>query len=271
LGSERTHLDGKRVLAGACSADRAQRCACKEQGRTVTARAAESLSPGLVARFSLSVEKMTLFDLSMSFSIIRGKSRCSVIAKSDWDSSLLLGDHLHLLADGEGSLLSVDHDLEALEVGEVGAKTSLGQLLSNGGGGPLGGEIGFLGSSDQGASAGSFLDVNLHSGERQSLERVNHSWEVLSVNENSVGVSNVHDGDLLSVVHSEVNECNSAGFHEVFVSLHEKKEESGKVRNEKSPHGGTDDTQASGGHLWRVGKHWRLACTPTISSSILLY
>jgi hypothetical protein len=129
----------------------------------------------------------------------------------------------------------VDHDLEALEVGEVGAEASLDQLLGNGGIGPLGGEIGFLASSDQGASASSFLNVKLHSGERQSLERVNHSGEVLSINENSVGVSNIHDGDLLSVVHSEVNERNSAGFHEVFVSLHEKKEELGKVTKEMSP------------------------------------
>ena len=183
----------------------------------------------------------------------------------------LFGDCLHLLFDGEGSLLSVDHDLEALEVREVGAKASLDQLLGNGGVGPLGGETGFLGSSDKGASASSFLNVKLHSGERQSLERVNHSWEVLSINENSVGVSNVHDGDLLSVVHSEINECNSAGFHEVFVSLHEKKEESGKVTKEIPPHGGTDDTQAARGHERRVGKHWRLARKPTISSSILLY
>jgi len=271
LASKRTHLDGKRVHASACSAFRAQSRACNEQGRTDTARAAESLSPGLVARSSLSKEKRTLLDLSMSFSIIRGKSRCSVIAKSDWDGSLLLGDHLHLLADGEGSLLSVDHNLEALEVGKVSAKASLGQFLGNGGRGPLGGEIDFLAGSEESAGTGSTRDGNLHSGERQSLEGVNHSWEVLSVNEDSVGVSNVHDGDALSVVHSEVNECNSAGFHEVFVSLNEKKEESGKVRHEISPHRGLDDTQAAGGHLWRVGKHWRLARTPTISSSILLY
>ena len=73
----------------------------------------------------------------MSFSIIPG-IRCSVNAWSDVACSLLLGDNLNLLSDGEGSLLPVDHDLEALKVGEVLASGSLGELLRDGHGGPLG-------------------------------------------------------------------------------------------------------------------------------------
>ena len=38
------------------------------------------------------------------------------------DCSLLLGDDL---SDGKASLLPVDHDLEALEVGEVGTLSSI--------------------------------------------------------------------------------------------------------------------------------------------------
>ena len=55
----------------------------------------------------------------MSFSIIPG-TRCSFNAWSDVDCYLLLlGDDLNLLSDGKASLLPVDHDMEALEVGEV--------------------------------------------------------------------------------------------------------------------------------------------------------
>ena len=136
------------------------------------------------------------------------------------EDSLLLGDDLNLLFDGKRSLLSVDHDLEALEIGEVCAGGSLSELLGNGGSGPLGGEAFLLGSLDQSAGTAATLNVKLHSGERKSLKWHDHSWEVLSVDEDAVLVSNVDDSDLLSVVLSIVYESNSAGFHEVFVSLY---------------------------------------------------
>jgi len=136
------------------------------------------------------------------------------------EDSLLLGDDLNLLFDGKRSLLSVDHDLEALEIGEVCAGGSLSELLGNGGSGPLGGEAFLLGSLDQSAGTAATLNVQLHSGERKSLKWHDHSWEVLRVDEDAVLVSNVDDSDLLSVVLSIVYESNSAGFHEVFVSLY---------------------------------------------------
>ena len=45
--------------------------------------------------------------------------------------SLLLGDNLNLLFDGEGSLFTINHNLEALEIGEVSTSLSLGELLGN--------------------------------------------------------------------------------------------------------------------------------------------
>jgi len=99
-----------------------------------------------------------LLDLSMSFSITPGIARCSVNAGSDLEDSLLLGDDLNLLLDGEGSLLSVDHNLEALEVGEGSTEVSLSELFSDGHLGPLGVKIGLLACLDEGTSAGSTLN-----------------------------------------------------------------------------------------------------------------
>merc|ERR1711899_223828 len=98
-----------------------------------------------------------LLDLSMSFSIIPG-IRCSINAWSDMDCSLLLGDDLNLLSDGEASLLPVDHDLEALEVGEVSTLSSLGELLGDGHGGPLVSELACGNGLLEGSSAASTLN-----------------------------------------------------------------------------------------------------------------
>ena len=160
-----------------------------------------------------------LLDLSMSFSIIPG-IRCSVNAWSDVDCSLLLGDDLNLLSDGKALLLPVDHDLEALKVGELRTFLSLSELLSDGHGGPLIGESGLAGGFFKGSSAATTLNGNLQLGQGQSLQWHNHSGEVLTVDEDAVLVSDVDDSDLLTVVISEVNESNSACFHEVFVSLY---------------------------------------------------
>ena len=205
-----------------------------------------------------------VLDLSMSFSIILGVLRCSKDSRSDRQCSLLsallalggggltlsssgglLGDSLNLLLDGEASLLAVDHNLEALDVGEVGAKGSDGKLLGDGGLSPLGSEAGLLGGLDEGSSAGATLKRDLHSGQRQSLQRQNHSWEVLGINEHAVLVSDVDDGDHLSVVVTEVNKGNSASFNEVFVSLF--KQKTALDRSEV-----VHDTQVQQQHVWAV-------------------
>ena len=81
------------------------------------------------------------------------------------DSLLGLRDDLNLLSDGEGSLLSVDHDLEALEIAEVGTGVSLNQLLCNGGSSPLCCETFLSGNLNEGASAAAALNGDLHPGE----------------------------------------------------------------------------------------------------------
>lgn len=80
-------------------------------------------------------------------------------------SSLLLGDNLNLLADGEASLLLVNHDLEALQVSQVGTGGPLDKLLSDGSLLPLAREVRLLGNLEEGASASATLDINLHAGE----------------------------------------------------------------------------------------------------------
>ena len=204
-----------------------------------------------------------VLDLSMSFSIILGVLRCSKDSRSDRHRSLLsallalggggltfssgrlLGDSLNLLLDGEASLLAVDHNLEALDVGEVGAEASDGKFLGDGSLSPLGSEAGLLGGFDEGSSAGATLEGDLHSGQRQSLQRHNHSWEVLGINEHAVLVSDVDDGDHLSVVVTEVNKGNSASFNEVFVSLF--KQKTALDRSEV-----VHDTQVQQQHVWAV-------------------
>ena len=100
-------------------------------------------------------------DLSMSFSII---VLCCM--QERWrSSSLLLGDNLNLLADGEASLLLVNHDLEALQVSQVGTGGPLDKLLSDGSLLPLAREVRLLGNLEEGASASATLDINLHAGE----------------------------------------------------------------------------------------------------------
>lgn len=136
------------------------------------------------------------------------------------ESSLLLGDDLNLLSDGEGSLLAGNHSLESLDVSEVGTGGSLFELLGNGHLGPLGSKSSLLGSLNEGTSAATTLNGELHLGQRQSLQGKDHSWEVFSIDKDSVLISDVNDGDHLSVVISEVNESNSACFNEIFVSLY---------------------------------------------------
>ena len=135
------------------------------------------------------------------------------------DCSLLLGDDLNLLSDGKASLLSVDHNLESLEVGELLTFLSLSKLLSNGHGGPLFGEFCRCDGLFKSASTAATLNGELELGHGQSLKRHHHSGEIISIDQYAVLVSYVDDSDHLTVVVSEVNESNSACFHEVFVSL----------------------------------------------------
>lgn len=84
--------------------------------------------------------------------------------------SLLLGDDLDLLSDGEAPLSLVDHSLEALEIAEVGTNVLLGELGGEGSLGPLVGETGSLDSLGESAGASTALNFNLHPGKRDSFQ-----------------------------------------------------------------------------------------------------
>ena len=185
--------------------------------------AGAALSLSLVHQCAFLLDKKVL---SMSFSIIRDSlllaSLLSWLSLGGGLALGALGDGLDLLADGEASSLAVNHNLEALVVGEVGTGVLKSQLLGERHGIPLGSETLLLDGLAKGSSAGTALNVELQLGERESAHGHHHSGEVLSVNEDAVLVGNVDDGDLLAVVCSVVNERNSACFNKVLISLHTK-------------------------------------------------
>ena len=211
-------LRRQKVLASAVASLAAR---SSKTGTTISdlASAVQFLSPGRGAFSHSSVSLRCINELfNHSWQI---KVLC--VAMGDWNCSLLLGDGLGGLADGSSSGLSVDHDLEALEVAQVGAGLFRGELLGEGHGVPLLSEALLLADSEDLASAGGAGDAHLQLRERQSFQRLNHSWEVFAVNEDAVGVGDVDDHDLLSVVLTVVNVSNSAWLHEVLVSLHARK------------------------------------------------
>ena len=233
MASEKTHLDSKRVrvsgaakhLSGPYRSEQASNFAKLWMQLRATIEPYEQLLcplAGPLARSIADLSSEALLHVSMSFSIIRGVPRCSMwYARNDPENSrsLLLGDDLDLLVDGNAPLFLVDHNLEALKITEVLAGVPCSELLGEGGGSPLVSEIGLLGGLSESASASAASNGNLHLGKRDSLQWHNRSWEVLSLNEDTVRVGDVNNSDLLAVVVAEVNEANSASFHEVFVSL----------------------------------------------------
>lgn len=128
---------------------------------------------------------------------------------------LLLADSLrHKLSNGVGSSLSVAHDLEALKIGEVGTGLSNGELLCDGGLGPLLRELEFLGGGQHGASACSTLEWKDELGQGESPGWVEDSWEVFSVNEDTVLISDIDNDNKLAIIFAVVNERDSTGLHE---------------------------------------------------------
>ena len=139
-----------------------------------------------------------------------------------WSLLHLLGDDLgYELSNGVGSSFPVAHDLESLEVGESGAGLSLGELLGGWGSLPFGVEAELFDGLEESAGSGSTLDGDNELGKSKSLDWVEDSWEVNSVNEGSVLISEVDDDDDLAVVFSEVDESNSSCFNESSVWLYE--------------------------------------------------
>jgi hypothetical protein len=149
-----------------------------------------------------------------------GSTECSLLGSNLLGNSLLnTGRTLSDLADSEGTTLAVDHNSEAVVVGEAGAFSTNGELLSLGGGFPLLVEVeGFNGLKD-GASAGAAEDGESEFSESEATEGVHHAGEVGSINEDLLLVDNVNNDAKLSEIFSKVNEGDSAGFNKSSVYL----------------------------------------------------
>ena len=119
----------------------------------------------------------------------------------------LLGD----LPEGECSALPEQHYLEALQVAQIGAGLSAGDLPGLGEGGELLVKIECLRGLVNRSGSLSTLQIQSELGQGESLQGVNHSFEVWSVNEHAVFVSDVGNNDLLAVVGTIVHEGNAAG------------------------------------------------------------
>ena len=125
--------------------------------------------------------------------------------------SQLLGE----LSHGEGSALSEQHHLEALEVAQVGAGLSASDLLNLGQVGELLVQVERLRGLVNRSGSLSTLQIQSELGQAESLQGVNHSFEVWSVNKHTVFVSDVSNNDLLAVVGTVVHEGNAAGLDEL--------------------------------------------------------
>ena len=90
----------------------------------------------------------------------------------------------------------------------------------SGGGKPLVGKVEGLGSLGDGTSSGSSQEGKSELGKGKSLEWIQYSWEVaVSVDEHLVVLGNINDNHHLSVICSEVDECNSTWFNDVSNAL----------------------------------------------------
>lgn len=143
----------------------------------------------------------------------------------------LLGSAGHLggnLAHGESSSLSVDHDLESLEVGEVIAGGLAGELLGDSSRGPLGSESLLGNDLLEATSAKSSLHGDGVSGEGESLQGVDASGEaaVDALDEETLLAGNINNNNWLAVVSAVVNEANSAWLNKGSVSLKTEKSQS---------------------------------------------
>ena len=135
-------------------------------------------------------------------------------------SGNLLCELLCKLSHGECSTLSEQHHLEALQVTEISAGLSASDLSSLGKSGPLLVQVKSLRGLVNRSGSLSTLQIQSELGQAESLQGVNHSFEVWSVNEHAVFVSDVGNNDLLAVVGTVVHEGNAAGLNELCGWLH---------------------------------------------------
>ena len=145
----------------------------------------------------------------------------SLLLALDGSSSLLGGAGVHSLGElshGSRSSLAEEHHFEALEVVEVGAGLSADDFLSLGMSSPLLIQVISLSLLNDRSGSFSTLQIQSEPCQLESLQGVNHSFEVWSVNEHAVFVGDVGDHNLLAVVLSVVDKRDTAALNEIVIS-----------------------------------------------------
>lgn len=122
----------------------------------------------------------------------------------------LLGNHL---ADGVGSLLSVDHNAEAGEVIKISAFLLNIHLSGSWSGGPFLSDLAVLPGLLDGSGSGTTVEWDLNLGELESADWVHAAWERVGLDESFARVSPVNNKDWLSIVLTKVNKGKSTGFN----------------------------------------------------------
>mgnify|MGYP000882700145 FL=1 len=116
-------------------------------------------------------------------------------------------------------MLSEDHDLESIEVGSFFSLVEFLHLLLSGASSPLLVELEGLGGLGESAGSASSEDWDSQSGKSESLQWVDGSWEVSSINEDSSEVNEVNNDDHFAVIFSIIDKANSTCFNEISKTL----------------------------------------------------
>ena len=122
------------------------------------------------------------------------------------------------LSGSSGASLAEDHHLEALKVIEVGAGLVTSDLACLGQSSPLLVQAESLRLLNDISVPLATLQVKSELCQLESLQGVNHSFEVWSVNEHAVLVGDIGDDHLLAVVFSVVDERNTAALNEMAIN-----------------------------------------------------
>ena len=126
-------------------------------------------------------------------------------------------------ADIVASSLSLDHDGETFEVGEVGTGGLLLELESGGRGIEGGLDLVFLEGLEDGLGTGTSEHGDNLSGESKSLDRVLASGEVGSINEDGVHVADIDNDNAFAVIFSVGDPAHSTSLDVVSVDLYDGK------------------------------------------------
>ena len=129
---------------------------------------------------------------------------------------------LDALANGVAASFAGKHNLEALEVVEVVTGGFSLHLLANVVVLPLGADIVVLEGLKYGLGAGATEEGHGDVGESQSLDRVQDSGEVFSINQDTVLVTDVNNNADLAVILTVADPADSTGFYKAFENLHKR-------------------------------------------------